>query len=191
MARGVLWRVVLVGLLVAALCGAVAAQPKGGAAPEGPVLVMETAKGVVEIELFEKEAPRTVAHILALVKRRFYHGQRIHRVEKNFVVQWGDPQSRDMTKRDRWGREGSGKPIGVAEISKKRSHRRGAVGMAHAGDPAQADSQMYIMLADRPALDGKYAVIGRVISGMDVVTKFEVGDLIKRISVKETAPSKP
>ncbi len=183
------WRVALIGLVAAALCGAAAAQPSGPA-PEGPVLVMETAKGVVEIELYEKDAPKTVAHILALVKRRFYNGQRIHRVEQNFVVQFGDPQSRDMTKRDRWGREGSGQPIGVAEISKKRSHRRGAVGMAHAGDPAQADSQMYIMLSDRPALDGKYAVIGRVIAGMDVVAKFEVGDVIKRISVKAPAPPK-
>lgn len=176
-------------IIIIAAPGATHGQPAG--APAGPVLVMETVKGTVEIELYQQEAPKTVAHILGLVKRRFYNGQRIHRVEKNFVVQWGDPQSRDMTKRDLWGREGSGKPIGVAEISKKRSHRRGAVGMAHAGDPARADSQMYIMLADRPALDGKYAVIGRVIAGMEVVDKFEVGDVIKRVFVREPGPTKP
>lgn len=183
-------RVLMIVVVMAALCGAAVGQP-AAAPPTGPVIVMETAKGTVEIELFQQEAPKTVAHILELVKRRFYNGQRIHRVEKNFVVQWGDPQSRDMTKRDRWGREGSGKPIGVAELSKKRSHRRGAVGMAHAGDPAQADSQMYIMLSDRPALDGKYAIIGQVIAGMEVVNKLEVGDVIKRVSVKQNGSTKP
>jgi cyclophilin family peptidyl-prolyl cis-trans isomerase len=88
---------------------------------------------------------------------------------------------------DQWGKgsgSGSGKSIGAAEISKKHGHKKGAVGMAHAGDAAQADSQFYIMLANRPALDGKYVVFGQVVSGMDVVEKLEVGDVIKRVTVK-------
>jgi cyclophilin family peptidyl-prolyl cis-trans isomerase len=153
----------------------------------GPVLVIETSRGVIEFETYPEDAPKTVNHIVALVRRRFYNGQRIHRVEPRFVIQMGDPQTRDYTKKDMWGRgpaSGSGKPVGVAEISKRRTHVRGAVGMAHAGDPTQADSQFYIMLGDRAGLNGKYVVFGQVISGMDVVDNSQVGDVIKRMTVK-------
>ncbi|MGE3841852.1 MAG: peptidylprolyl isomerase [Vicinamibacterales bacterium] len=158
------------------------AQPSPGA---GPVIVVDTAKGTFEFETYPEEAPKSVEHILALVKRNFYNGHRVHRQEPGFVVQWGDPQSRDMTKRDMWGRSwGSGRTVGVAEFSKKRTHTRGAVGMAHNGDATQADSQIYVLLAARPNLDGKFAVIGRVISGMDVVDKLRVTDVVKKMSVK-------
>ena len=156
----------------------------------GPTIVMETAKGTIEFETYPEDAPKTVAHIVALVKRGFYNGQRVHRVVPGFVVQFGDPQTRDMTKRDYWGRgaaAGSGRPIGVAEISKKRRHKLGAVAMAHAGDPTRADSQMYITLAPQPGLDGKHQVFGQVISGQDVSKKLAEGDVIKKMYVKETA----
>jgi peptidyl-prolyl cis-trans isomerase B (cyclophilin B) len=160
------------------------AKPTPGA---GPVIVVETSKGTFEFETYPDDAPKSVEQILRLAKRNFYNGQRVHRVEPNFVVQFGDPKTRDMTKRASWGQTaggGSGKPVGVAEISKKHLHVKGAVGMAHAGDPAQGDSQIYVMLSTKPALDGKYAVIGQVISGMDVVQKLQVEDLIKKVSVK-------
>jgi cyclophilin family peptidyl-prolyl cis-trans isomerase len=159
-------------------------KPTPGA---GPVIVVETVKGTFEFETYPDDAPKSVEQILRLVKRNFYNGLRVHRVEPNFVVQFGDPKTRDMTKRDSWGQTaggGSGKPVGVAEISKKHLHVKGAVGMAHAGDPAQGDSQIYVMLSTKPALDGKYAVIGQVISGMDVVQKLQVTDVIKKVSVK-------
>lgn len=155
------------------------------AKPAGPVIVVETSRGVFEFETYPAEAPKTVARILELVKQRFYNGQRVHRVVPGFVVQWGDPQTRDMTKKDRWGTGGSGKPVGVAET--KRKHARGVVAMAHAGDPALADSQMYVTLGDTAgtrALDGKYTVFGSVISGMDVVAKIAVDDRIIRMTVK-------
>lgn len=154
------------------------------AAPAGPVIVVETSRGVFEFETYPAEAPRTVARILELVKSRFYNGMRIHRVVPGFVIQWGDPQTRDMTKKDRWGTGGSGKPIGVAEISKTRTHVIGAVAMAHAGDPAKADSQMYVTLAATPRLNGQYTVFGRVISGLDIVQKTQAEDVIKRMTVK-------
>ena len=96
----------------------------------------------------------------------------------------GDPQTRDMTKKDQWGTGGSGKPIGVAEISKTRTHVKGAVAMAHAGDAAKADSQFYVTLAATPRLDGDYTVFGKVISGMDVVEKIQVDDRIVRMTIK-------
>lgn len=153
----------------------------------GPVIVIETSRGVIELETYPEDAPKTVDHIVALVQRRFYNGQRVHRVEPNFLIQMGDPQTRDYTKRDMWGRgpgAGSGKPIGAAELSKRRTHVRGAVGMAHAGDPTQADSQFYILRKDSPGLNGKYVIFGHVISGMDIVDKIQVGDVIKRVTVK-------
>src|SRR5688500_1517490 len=112
------------------------------------------------METYPNEAPKTVEHILALVKRNFYNGLRVHRVVPGFVVQFGDPLTRDMTKRDRWGTGGSGRPIGAAEISPKRPHRLGAVAVAHAGNPREGDSQIYVTLSARPELDGDYAVFG-------------------------------
>jgi cyclophilin family peptidyl-prolyl cis-trans isomerase len=153
--------------------------------PGGPVIVLETVKGGIEIETFSEDAPKTVAHIVALVKKGFYNGQRFHRAEKNFVIQIGDPQSRNMTYQDYWGRGGSGKPIGVAEITKKRTHVRGAVAMGHSGSAASADSQFYITLRAAPELDGKHTVFGRVIKGMDVAATIVKTDVLKRASVRE------
>jgi peptidyl-prolyl cis-trans isomerase B (cyclophilin B) len=176
--------------LLTALTAVAGAQPAKTSPGAGPVVVLETTKGTIEFETYPNEAPKTVAHILGLVKRNFYNGIRVHRVVKGFVMQFGDPQTRDMTKKDMWGRgpgAGSGKPIGVAEINPKRTHVLGAVAMAHAGDAAKADSQMYITLAPVPRLDKDYTVFGKVISGMDVVQKIEVGDIIKKASVRDGA----
>ena len=92
-----------------------------------------------------------------------------------------------MTKEADWGRgaaASSGKPIGVAEITNRRTHTRGAVAMAHMGDPAKADSQIYVALEDRSDLDGRYAVFGQVIDGDDVPARLQVGDLITRVYLR-------
>ena len=149
----------------------------------GPTVIIETSKGTITIETYPSEAPRTVENFLALVKSNFYNRQHFHRAE-SFVIQVGDPDSKDMAKKDSWGRRGNGKPIGVAEISKKLKHKKGAVGMAHAGDPAKADSQFYITRLAGKIPEGKYAIFGQVTSGMDVVDKIEVGDTVKRMYVK-------
>jgi cyclophilin family peptidyl-prolyl cis-trans isomerase len=168
--------------LSAAQAKPAAAQPKP-AATANPVLVFETIKGTFEIELFQAEAPKSVAHILELMKRGVYRGQRFHRVEPT-LVQIGDPQSRDMSKQAYWGTGDAWTPIGVFELSKKRSHVRGAVGLAYAGNPASADSQFYIMKAASPGLDGKYAIIGQVTTGMPVIDKIVKADIVKDIRVK-------
>jgi cyclophilin family peptidyl-prolyl cis-trans isomerase len=151
----------------------------------GPVVVLDTVKGVIEFETYPEEAPKTVARIVDLVKRGFYNGQRFHRAEPNFVIQIGDPQTRNMTLIDRWGTMGTGKPIGVSEITKKRTHVRGAVAMADTGSPKDADSQFYIALRAMPEQDSKHTVFGRVTSGMDVVMKIQKGDVLKKASLKE------
>jgi cyclophilin family peptidyl-prolyl cis-trans isomerase len=162
-----------------------AGQPAPTSPGAGPVIVVETVKGTFEFETYPNEAPKTVARIVELVNKRFYNGLRVHRVVPNFVVQLGDPTTRDMTKQAEWGRYGSGTPIGVAEITKTRTHVRGAVAMAHLDDPTKADSQWYVTLSPQPRLDGKYTVFGKVISGMDVVTKLQVTDRIIRVTVRQ------
>ena len=170
------------GLLLSVLSLiSVSAQQKSPGA--GPILVLDTGKGSIEIETYPNEAPKTVEHILALVKRSFYRGQRIHRVTES-LAQFGDPASRDMTRQDYWGRGNSGTPIGVLEIPRARGHQRGAVGLAHGGNPRYADSQIYIMKAASPALDGKHAVIGQVTRGMDVVDRLQVADILKLVTIK-------
>jgi len=165
--------------------GKPAATPPAAKTGPAPVIVLETVKGAIEFETFPDEAPKTVEHIVELVKKNFYNGLRFHRAEENFLVQVGDPQSRDMSREAYWGRgPGSGKPIGVAEISKKRRHAPGTVAMAHSGDPKFADTQFYIVMQPRPGLDGKYTIFGRVTSGMDVVKKLKRADILKKASVK-------
>lgn len=180
----------MIRLLIACVLAFVVAFPTATARGQqrvpgaGPVIVLETAKGVIEIETYPEDAPKTVAHIVALVKRGFYNGLRFHRVEPKFVVQVGDPQTRNVQLQDAWGRGNSGKPIGAAEISKRRRHVFGAVGVGHAGDPKAADSHIYITLAARPGLDGKYTVFGRVTTGMDVAERLQRADVLKRATVK-------
>jgi cyclophilin family peptidyl-prolyl cis-trans isomerase len=159
-------------------------QPTPGA---GPIIVVETVRGTFEFETYPADAPKTVEHVVALVKKNFYNGQRFHRAVPGFVVQVGDPQSRDMSKREWWGRgdfAGSGRPVGVAEFSKKHLHVKGAVAMAHSGNAADADAQFYVTLATVPRLNGKYAVFGQVISGFDVPAKIQVGDMLKRAHIR-------
>jgi cyclophilin family peptidyl-prolyl cis-trans isomerase len=175
----------LVATLLATLVSLGVVIPAQKSPGAGSIIVLETVKGTIEFETYPEEAPKTVARVLELVKKNFYNGLRFHRAEPNFVIQVGDPVSRDMSRRDWWGRQGSGKPIGVAEITKKRRNVLGAVSMAHGGTPTAADSQFFILRRNAPELDGKYTVFGKVLKGMDVVGKIERGDILKRAYVKE------
>jgi len=177
--KSILAAVLLFGLLLVA--GSARAQNPG------PVIVVESSRGAFSFETFPSDAPMTVGHVVALVKSGFYDGLRIHRTIPGFIVQFGDPQTRDMAARSLWGRgaaAGSGKPIGAAEITRRRPHVKGAVAMAHMGDPSKADSQLYVTLANRPDLDGQYAVFGQVTDGEEVIEALEVGDLITRAFIK-------
>lgn len=161
---------------------------KAAPAAAATIVVIETAKGVFEIETFT-DAPKSTEHFVELARRGFYRGQRFHWV-RDGLVQTGDPLSRDLTKRKEWGTGGSGprnvnKPIGVAETS-KRKFERGIVGLAYRTNykPETADSQFFILQGPNANLNGKYAPLGKVIKGMEVVDKIEQGDLIKNVTVK-------
>jgi peptidylprolyl isomerase len=171
-------------LMVVACSSAGRAQQKSPGA--GPILVLETVKGTIEIETYPEEAPKTVARIVELTKKNFYTGQRFVRSEPGFLVQLGDPVSRDVSREAWWGRQGSGKAIGVAEITKKRKNVAGAVAMSHPGNvPTTADSQLFVLRRAAPELDGHYTVFGHVLKGMDVVAKIQRGDVVKRAYLKD------
>jgi cyclophilin family peptidyl-prolyl cis-trans isomerase len=181
----VMWRVAIsAGVAVALVtCGA-HAQGTAAAPGAGSVVVLETVKGTIEFETYPDTAPQAVAHVLALVQKRFYAGLRFHRVVPNFVIQIGDPTTRDFTKRENWGSYSSGTPVGVSELSSTRKHVAGTVSLAHLGDASTVDSQFFICLTPQPQLDGKHPIIGRVISGMDVARKIAVADRLVRASVR-------
>jgi peptidylprolyl isomerase len=171
------------------MCGALCvtvmvlnAQRAQAPAPDSPIMVIETAKGTIEIELFHKEAPKSVAHVMDLVRRNFYRSQRFHRVVAS-MVNFGDVNSRDMLKEKVWGMADTVNPLGVAEIS-TRKHVRGIVGLGHSGDPKLVDSQMYIMKQASPSIDGKYPIIGRVVAGMAVVDKLAYADQLTNVTLK-------
>ena len=172
--------------LLHAPLGADQAAPKPAAAPAAsasPVLVMDTVKGLVEIQT-SNDSPKSLQHILELVKKNFYRGQRLFFVQ-GYAVQFGDPYTRDVSKADFWGTGGSGQPVGIAEPAKGKFDR-GAVGLAYRQNekPTAADSQIFILKVGQPTFTGKYAMIGKVTKGMDVIEKLEVRDVIKNITIK-------
>jgi cyclophilin family peptidyl-prolyl cis-trans isomerase len=177
------------GLASALLVSPAIVNTQAGKAPAKPVLVIDTVKGVIEVELLTADAPKSVAHIVELAQRGFYRGQRFHWVQPG-VVQFGDPLSRDLTKHAEWGSGGSGirnanKPLGIAELSKK-PFVRGTVGLAYRSDrkPETADSQLFILTAPNPAMVGKYTQVGKVTKGINVADKIEAQDVIKNVTVR-------
>jgi len=157
---------------------------QAGAAAKNPVLVLETVRGTIEIELRRQDAPQTVDYIIALVKRNFYRGLRFHRVERS-LVQIGDPTSRDVSRKAWWGKTGTTPTVGVEEFKSGIGHVRGAVGLAHTGNAKFASSHFYIMKAASPGLNGKYTIFGRVTSGMAIVDGLQEADVLKLATIRE------
>lgn len=129
--------------------------------------------GEIVLEMFPKDAPKTVENFLKLVNEKFYDGLFFHRVVPGFVVQTGDPKG-----------TGIGDPGYTIKFeASPRKHITGALAMARKKDLDSAGSQFYICLADQPTLDGKYCVFGQVVSGMEVVQKIKRGDIMNRVYV--------
>jgi cyclophilin family peptidyl-prolyl cis-trans isomerase len=169
------------GLLSASAMGTQEKSPGAG-----PIVVLETARGNIEFETYPEEAPKTVAHVVDLVNKGFYNGLRFDRAEANFLIQVGDPTTRDTGREAYSG--GTVTPIGVSEVTKKRRHLLGAVSMAYPGTRrTEADSEFFIMRRPAPELDGKYTVFGRVLKGQEVVGRIQKGDLLKRAYLKDEA----
>ncbi len=150
-----------------------AAVPKQPAAEPLPQVTLHTNKGAIVVELAEDDAPNTVANFVSLAEKGFYNGVVFHRVLADFMIQGGDPTG-----------TGSGGPgyVIADEFSPRLRHARGVISMANAG-PNTGGSQFFITHVACPHLDGKHAVFGRVVEGMDVVDSIRQGDRIEKITV--------
>ncbi|MBA1341730.1 MAG: hypothetical protein C5S40_06265 [ANME-2 cluster archaeon] len=136
--------------------------------------MIETDKGNIVLELFEDDAPNTVANFVKLINKGYYNGIKFHRVIPDFMVQGGCPVGN--------GTGGPGYTI-KCEINPKK-HLKGTLSMAHAGKDT-GGSQFFITHSPQPHLDGVHTVFGQVIEGMDVVNAIKQGDVMKQVKVIE------
>ena len=135
---------------------------------------IQTNQGNMEFELENDLVPETTKNFLKLSKEGFYDGVRFHRVIKDFMIQTGDPLSKDPSKQDLWGTGGPGYEI-QDEFSPELKHdKSGLLSMANSG-PNTGGSQFFITLIPTPWLDNKHAIFGHIISGTDVIEK--IGNL--------------
>jgi cyclophilin family peptidyl-prolyl cis-trans isomerase len=170
--------------------GVQAAPPKPSHNPQVEMTIEN--RGKITIELYAKEAPKTVAHFQGLANKKFYNGIRFHRVIPGFMDQTGDPSSKKFKQSDLAGKTedevarlglgvgGSGKNIPFE--ANKRTHEPGTLSMAlNAPRSDTGDSQFFINTVPNHRLDGDYCVFGKVVKGMDVVNKIKQGDKIVSI----------
>lgn len=156
--------------------GALLALAAGQAAQaaDNPQVLLKTTKGDVVIELYEDEAPNTVANFVNLVEKKYYNGLKFHRVIEGFMAQGGCPKGT--------GSGGPGYCIACeVDLPGAHKHERGSLSMAHRGRDT-GGSQFFITFTDTPHLNGKHTVFGRVIKGMNVV------DSLQRIDPSNPEP---
>jgi len=132
---------------------------------------LKTNQGDITIEFMDKDAPNTVANFVKLAKEGFYNSTKFHRVIKGFMIQGGDPQTKDDSLAARWGTGGPGYQF-ADEIHANNKNDIGTISMANAG-PNTNGSQFFINVANNNFLDTKHTVFGRVVAGMEVVKKIE------------------
>ena len=153
--------------------GALSAADKAPTGKEegakGPKATIKTKFGDMEIVLFPEKAPKHVENFLTLAKSGFYNGTIFHRVIPGFMIQGGDPNTKDLNKPETYGQGGPSQKL-KAEFN-DIPHRRGILSMARTNDPNSAGSQFFIVVKDSNFLDGQYTVFGEVVKGMEVADK--------------------
>jgi cyclophilin family peptidyl-prolyl cis-trans isomerase len=133
------------------------------------IAIMTTTEGRIVLRFFLAKAPNHVKNFLDLAGHKFYDGTKFHRVIPGFMIQGGDPFTKDDNAKDRWGTGGPEKTVN-AEFN-DMEHQRGILSMARAQDPNSAGSQFFIMHKNAPFLNNQYSIFGEVLEGMDVVDK--------------------
>jgi peptidyl-prolyl cis-trans isomerase B (cyclophilin B) len=161
-------------ILLLALLSAVvvAAEEKKETSPmsnSNEVAVIKTNEGEMVVEFWTDAAPNTIENFKKLARQGFYDGTIFHRIVKGFMIQGGDPNSKDTAKESSFGQGGPGYEI-KAEFN-NHSHDRGILSMARGPDPDSAGSQFFICLAPVRRLDGQYTTFGKLIKGGDVLEK--------------------
>lgn len=151
-------------------------------AVKNKVAVFETNAGVFKIELFENKMPITTKNFIGLAEKGFYDRTKFHRVIEGFMIQGGDPRSKNDADKAVWGTGGPGYNI-EDEFAEGLSNIRGTIAMANTGQPNSGGSQFFINVADNTFLDGKHPVFGRIVDGMDVIEEI--------VSVQTDAQDRP
>ncbi len=145
-----------------------APAPKAEAS-KGPRAIIKTKFGDMEVKFFQDIAPMHVENFIKLAKEGFYNGTIFHRVIPGFMIQGGDPNTKDSLRKDSYGQGGPGYTV-KAEFS-DIPHKRGILSMARAAEPDTAGSQFFIVVEDSRFLDHKYTVFGEVTKGIGVADK--------------------
>lgn len=161
-------------------------KQKGNKPMTDPVVVMETTKGTIKIQVFKNDAPTTSANFLDLVQKGFYNGLAFHRYEPGFCLQGGDPKGNGT---GGYVDPATGRERNIPlEIAPNHKHSEaGMLAMARTQDPNSASSQFYFTLGPASHLDGGYAIFGKVIDGLNVVKELRKGDKMTKVSVLEAA----
>jgi len=133
--------------------------------------IMKTNLGEIKLEFFDSDALKTVENFVKLAKEGFYDNTKFHRVIKGFMIQGGDPLSKDSSLKDRWGTGGPGYAF-EDEIHSNNHNVTGTIAMANGG-PNTNGSQFFINTSDNDFLDAKHTVFGKVVEGMDIVREIE------------------
>ena len=170
--RKILWVMGVAALLVGVNGESVrAGNPQGLLTAEGKAsrAIVTTKFGQMELVFFPELAPKHVESFLNLARKGFYNGTIFHRVIPGFMIQGGDPNTKDPSKRKSYGMGGPGYTL-PAEFN-RIPHERGIVSAARSADPDSAGSQFFIMVGKAPSLDGQYTVFGEVVKGMEVADK--------------------
>ncbi len=154
--------VAMLNLLLMSVSGA--EEPTAG--QQAPHVLLKTKFGEMEIVLFPDLAPKHVESFLKLAQSGFYNGTIFHRILPGFMIQGGDPLTKDPANRNQFGTGGPGYTV-PAEFSKV-AHEKGILSAARTQDPNSAGSQFFIMVAKAPHLDGQYTVFGEVLKGVEV-----------------------
>jgi peptidyl-prolyl cis-trans isomerase B (cyclophilin B) len=189
-----LFRISTFGIRISSVIAGVALAVVAGGQPSGSptknsaneVAVIKTSEGDMVVQFWTNAAPNTIENFKRLAKKGFYDGTIFHRIVKGFMIQGGDPNSKDPSKENSYGEGGPGYKI-KAEFN-DHSHERGVISMAREPDPDSAGSQFFICLGTVTRLDHQYTTFGKVIKGDDVLEK--IGDTpVTRNSMGEN--SKP
>lgn len=159
----------LFSFLFACALGAISLLPASARAEGKEVAVLKTSQGEMVIEFWPDVAPKTVANFIKLAKAGFYDGTAFHRIIDGFMIQGGDPLTKDPSMEGRWGTGHADERI-KAEFN-DRHHEFGVISMARAADPDSASSQFFLCLGPTPQLDGKYTAFGKLIKGEDTLRK--------------------
>ena len=146
--------------------------------PDPEVAVISTTHGELVVEFWSDVAPRTVENFKKLARKGFYDGTAFHRIVRGFMIQGGDPLTKEAAMETRWGTGNPGHQI-KAEFN-GRKHQRGVISMARSSDPDSAGSQFFICLADASFLDGKYTAFGTLLRGDEVLGK--LGDVPTKVA---------